>query len=459
MAFPPAFWLFWLAVLQLPSAVATTTTTTARLCDPLPNSAHENCRYGGCCHQAINDIWADAWTEAQKRSGLPSTIIANLSRAEPVGKALGVSDLLEQPVSKDVLENNPLKLYLHLHINRISAINQKAQNFKMQYKLKWVWRDCRTLFNCSESVTVNDEHAAFRSFWQPRWDVPEMEEEEYHMIKKEFDFIGNGMSMMSESRVGTFRCSFEFKDLPFDKQKCKLHFNVPGSKSDKLTLHWLEVSSDELTNAEWKISNGPDWLESESIETDRATNYDRRSRSYSQLTAEFTLKRDSGFLLNNFLVPVVLFYLLSYIGLWLDINAVPARVAAGVIPVLTTSNKMNSLASVLPPISYPTRLGRLMYLNLFLITIHFVEYGMVHWASKKFKAMNEKKKVDDDVKNMAAEDGETIVLPEEPLLQRIEKNVVILIHRYLEFTMRILSPTVYIITTISSWRHCDACRD
>lgn len=419
----------------------------AQLCEKLSDTMHNFCEYGGCCREAPPGPFSPLWVIAQNRTGLPTALRNMLSTASPIGTYLGITDLLNSPESKEVMEGKPLGLHLHLHIERISAINQKAQNFKMQFELRWIWRDCRTLFNCSNTITTVDDDAAFGRFWRPRWSIPEMEDEEYHMIRKEFAFFGNGLSTLRESHVGTFRCSFEFTNMPFDVQKCKLRFKVPGTTSDQLSLNWVEVTSDKLSNSEWTISQGSSWSTSHTLERTPKTSYSEQS-SFSQLTAELTLTRDPGYLLSNFVSQITLFYILSYIGLWLDFNAVPARVAAGVIPALTTSNKMNALAAILPPISYSTRLSSLMSMSLHLIVIHFVEYGMVHWAVKTIKARNEKKKTAEDVKKAAVEDGAVAVHTDEPLYRVVEEKLARLIHAYLELMVRIISPIVYIIGTI-----------
>lgn len=416
----------------------------AQLCDKLTDDMHNFCDFGGCCWQAPPGPFSPLWVAAQARSGLPSALRTMVSTGSPIATHLGITSLVDTPASPDRLAGKPLGVHLHLQVDRISAINQKAQNFKMQFELQWVWRDCRTLFNCSDPLTVVDGDAAFGRFWQPRWSIPEMEDEEYHMIRKQYSFYGNGLSRLRESHVGTFRCSFDFTDMPSDVQKCKLRIKLPGFSSDQVVLNWLEVTSDKLANSEWKIDQGPSWSTSSTLEKTPQSSYAVQT-SFSQLTAEVTLSRDPGYLLNAFVSQIILFYILSYIGLWLDFNAVPARVAAGVIPALTTSNKMNALSSILPPISYSTRLSDFMSLSLYLIVLHFVEYGIFHWAVKTIKSKNEKKKATED---RNAEDGAAVVRAEEPFYSRAVEKLARLIAAYLENTVRTVSPMIYIIGTI-----------
>merc|ERR1712113_1323125 len=110
--------------------------------------------------------------------------------------------------------------------------------------------------------------------------------------------------------------------------------------------------------------------------------------SSSQLTAEFGIKRKSYFVMQNFVGPVCMFYTLSWVGLWVDVAAVPARAAIGIIPVLVTSNKISALSASLPPIGYSTRLGDFMSATLMFLTVHMLEFGIAHFAARWYAKLS-----------------------------------------------------------------------
>lgn len=257
---------------------------------------------------------------------------------------------------------------------------------------------------------------------------------------------GGGMNHYQEHRVSTLQCSMDFTDMPFDSQTCKVTLYIPGSNVAEMMLSWVETTSEQLSNAEWTINQGSDWTLSEENDTREEWG---NTAVYSTLTAEIKLERNPGYLVQNFVNTVVLFYILSYMGFWLSPDAVPARVAAGVIPVLTTSNKMSSLSATLPPISYSTRLGTLMNFNLYIIVIHFVEYGAIQWAGRRVKSDAKRKADIADDANKWVSDELLPVVQKEPAPQRFQSQLAHVLNAYGEIFMRIASPTVYIVGMVA----------
>ena len=68
----------------------------------------------------------------------------------------------------------------------------------------------------------------------------------------------------------------------------------------------------------------------------------RRQGSYSGILYTLKLKRDPGFYWTFYMLPAMLFVFLSYSSFWVDKNAVPARVALGILSILITLNSINS---------------------------------------------------------------------------------------------------------------------
>merc|ERR1711881_182670 len=85
---------------------------------------------------------------------------------------------------------------------------------------------------------------------------------------------------------------------------------------------------------------------------------------------------------SNYILPTVLYWLVSWFGLWIEPTAVPARATIGIIPVLVMTNKMNSLAASLPPISQFTRLQSFMLMSLVVITMQMLEFAVAHMAGR-----------------------------------------------------------------------------
>merc|ERR1712039_803325 len=141
----------------------------------------------------------------------------------------------------------------------------------------------------------------------------------------------------------------------------------------------------------------------------------------------------------NYVIQAIFIYGISWIGLFIDRAAVPARAAVGVIPVLVITNKMSALAAALPPISYATRLESFMVMSLWMITLNMLEYGVVHFSTRVCKMYADRFKPDEAAG--ADEGNNTITSPAKVIGWRLAT----FLDANFETHMRWLSPLVFAI--------------
>jgi len=222
--------------------------------------------------------------------------------------------------------------------------------------------------------------------------------------------------------------------------ECKLTFLIPDVSDSVIKLKWVDLEGEEMSNAEWSIEQVKDWRKYRKTGTFMSAWGPENS---SQLLVEFTLKRRPAFLVNTFVVQACLFYVLSGVGLWIDLNSVPARAAIAVIPVLVTSNMMNALASMIPPISYATRLSNFILITLLMISAHMLEFGIAHYAMRRYKALLE---TVNKWEQMSQDNAAGL-----PCRVKMEFMVVNRMHLSFEILMRVLSPVIYTIAACAIW--------
>lgn len=404
---------------------------------------------GGCCENLTG--WHVEWvSHLLNRSGVPSAVIGQLAKAEPVGKTLGISNLADRPRSAAALNGKRQGLGLSLHIYRISSIDQKRQSFDMQYTTRWSWQDCRLLFNCKEVLSVDNDHPYYRDFWKPFVTVIEKEFEEVSVVTGRHSFWGEGVDHYVETHFSTFRCSFDFTKMPIDEQTCNITFALPGKDVLDYAVEWVDITADSLANAEWDILDVAQWSRDTSyISTSHSsTEVDLRLREGKMpiLSTGFTLKRRPSYLINQFVYTCMLFYVLSWMSMWIDPAVIPARLAACTVPALTVSNKMNALASVLPPISYQTNIQNFMSMVLFLIVFNALAFVALHFAIRRMKASAEREKKYADA---SPEDADDRTLPAASIEQKLATCIV----KYADPTLRIFSPLVLVVSSVVIFTH------
>eukprot|EP00928_Gymnodinium_smaydae_P090068 TRINITY_DN73921_c0_g1_i1.p1 TRINITY_DN73921_c0_g1~~TRINITY_DN73921_c0_g1_i1.p1 ORF type:complete len:470 (-),score=54.07 TRINITY_DN73921_c0_g1_i1:258-1667(-) len=410
--------------------------------------------YGRRC-PLDDSFWGSLFKKLRKRKAVEPVLIRELATAAAVSEELGgISNLNSVPMSNSSIHSNPQTVALSLKILRLSDFSQRMQTFDMHYSLTWYWRDCRLLTSCM-MVTVSDQSPEFSMFWTPPSRIKEQIRDETSMVKKRLQLFGHGWASLQEEHVSTFRCSFNFADLPFDTQTCKLTFLFPGEPDTSFRLDWNPIypalESSDLSDGEWDIDQSVNWRRGSGSEE---FTYFMGKGNSSVLTAEFKIRRRSRNMLQTYVTASVLFYLLSWIGLWIDPAAVPARAAIGIITVLVIANRQSALSSDLPPIGYSTRLDSFVSLSLFMLVVHMLEYGVVHYSGRHYKRLLEGRKrlqeaVDLEDKYTDNKDTHSFAIVAWPTFsERIVFRIAQFAHLSLEVHMRWLSLLVYLVAGV-----------
>eukprot|EP00928_Gymnodinium_smaydae_P064716 TRINITY_DN4798_c0_g1_i2.p1 TRINITY_DN4798_c0_g1~~TRINITY_DN4798_c0_g1_i2.p1 ORF type:complete len:442 (-),score=59.70 TRINITY_DN4798_c0_g1_i2:190-1515(-) len=394
---------------------------------------------GGKCpldHPRFGRIWR---TYAQRFSE-EGALLNMVATGQPLSKELGeVTTLNTLPVSNSTIEGKALDLVLTMTVLRVSEISQRDQMYKMHYILKWYWRDCRVLSRC-DTLSVYDTNDLFSSFWRPPVRITEREHDELSMKVQHHVLYGYGWHSFIEEHVSKFRCRFEFAELPFDSHRCRLTFSLPGVPNSSIRLLWYQgdpnvapVEGEKLKSSAWEIDQVPDWK----IGTSDEQFYDLdKKKTISRLVVTFNIKRAPA-VMASYITFAFLFFLLNWIGLWIDPAAVPARAAFGIIPILVIANMMNSLDATLPPMGYSTRLSSFLSMTLSMMVLHVLAYAAVHHASRLHKRILEEKKRKED---LVQEEG-VPVKTGEPYSWKI----ITFLHLRLETHLRWMSLLIYFV--------------
>lgn len=327
------------------------------------------------CDAVEDETISQTFRHFAEREDLPEVLLEQILTGYPV--MTGVDATSPFPVNAESVAKKPLSLIVDLSVSHISNINHLSQTFDLQYELVWRFRDCRLLSRC-KLLIVDHGSLEFRRLWRPAYLIEERVADERDIAVMQYYIMGDGSVTMTEDRHSTFRCKFHFAEMPFDVQACALTIRLPGTSSNRIMLTMDSVNTSQLELVEWYVSPNEEWNISSSEEffPFPKPHFER------VVTIQFTLTRRKHYQMTVFMFPSIIFYVLSWVGLWMDHGAVPARVAVGIIPVLTMTNTLIGFAKAMPPISYETRIHLAMLYTLGFIGMHLVEYGAVHTAWK-----------------------------------------------------------------------------
>jgi len=133
--------------------------------------------------------------------------------------------------------------------------------------------------------------------------------------------------------------------------------------------------------------------------------------AWDYLTMSFDYSRQPKFLVDQVMMPAILFVLVSYIQFWVDPTAAPARATLAVIPVLIMLTLSSSMYRSLPEGSQRMWLTDNLMILTFLCILAALQFGVVQYCLIKERARANKsdglKKVADTARLLLRQaDGE-----------------------------------------------------
>eukprot|EP00401_Gymnodinium_catenatum_P028680 CAMPEP_0117465976 /NCGR_PEP_ID=MMETSP0784-20121206/4903_1 /TAXON_ID=39447 /ORGANISM="" /LENGTH=457 /DNA_ID=CAMNT_0005259901 /DNA_START=91 /DNA_END=1464 /DNA_ORIENTATION=+ len=290
--------------------------------------------------------------------------------------------------------SDPRLVRADIAVDSLFKIDARAQQYDMKISGVLSWTDCTAVFNGYEA-TVGTYHI-ITEMAQPWWE-PQVEYQEMRGQRAAgpgyWDLWYPGTFYRHFSKVGTFACPMDFAKLPFDTQLCKLHIGMTSRpRTDvQFVAGAVVLPAAGLKNAQWKIGG---FALKEVIESRPVAGI---PTNFSTLELSFTLERDPNYYQVSVVVPVIIIWLLSFTGLFIPVEALPARGVLGLIPVLIVVNTQTRVLDGLPSISYMTKLTLYMTLTKVLLMIHMIEFGLIAWSRKhtatKDKMLEEKRKL------------------------------------------------------------------
>lgn len=107
-------------------------------------------------------------------------------------------------------------------------------------------------------------------------------------------------------------------------------------------------------------------------------NGDFPSGNFSCIYFTVHMRRDRSYYLIQVYLPSALIVILSWIGFWINYDAVPARLSLSVITVLTISTQTGDVRTQLPPVSYIKALDVWMSMCLIMVFASLIQFAIVN---------------------------------------------------------------------------------
>jgi hypothetical protein len=249
-------------------------------------------------------------------------------------------------------DGSPDSVAVQFYIDRFHGINQREQTWGLTGYMRAEWYDLRLAFN--ETVAMASKLSLYPRQAEQVWQ-PDLYFERFVDASSITGTDGYGESLFiypdgrvkrSQQRSFTFACDLNLDEMPFDVQECHWTLGLYSSTADQVLVRWANETE---ALAAWDDPRcSEEWAAVSLRQQDVLKVYESMgSYSYAEASVEF-VRTNPWTKMNQYFVVGVCLVGLSYMGVWINPAATPARVVLSTITILNVITNYNSLASQIP---------------------------------------------------------------------------------------------------------------
>ncbi|KAK0412841.1 hypothetical protein QR680_006441 [Steinernema hermaphroditum] len=279
--------------------------------------------------------------------------------------------------------DKPVDVGITIHVSSISAVSEVDMDFTLDFYLRQTWQDPRLAFGkidmrfeTIESLTVGVDY--LERLWKPDTFFPNEKKSFFHVATTHNSFLRidpDGTVFTSQRLTVTATCPMKLHLFPMDSQKCKLEIESYGYSVLDI-IYFFNKSSESISRSEFEL---PQFV---LIDVQISSKIEKLSSgAYSRLQCVFLFKRNIGFYIIQIYLPSILIVVISWVSFWLSRDATPARVALGVLTVLTMTTLMTTTNAAMPKVSYVKSIDIFLGVSFLMVFSSLLEYAAVGYIS------------------------------------------------------------------------------
>ena len=318
-----------------------------------------------------------------------STIWATLAMSAAVlfadARALHAQEV---SVSPPGIGKEPVTVDYLVYLADISEIRGREQSFDANFFIQLKWKDER-LVGASQSLRTVE----LREIWHPRVVVLNQTEGIQTSFPEVASVAADGTVTYRQRYIGQLSQPLNLGDFPFDAHRLSIRFAAEGHSTQDISFR-----PGRFTGKQKRVGGAiadslslPDWTVEGFEITPEPVHVPGSGRSAAGFAFHFDATRHGIYYVWNLILPLVLIVMMSWIACWIDPTELRTQMGLGTSAVLTMIAYRFVLASLLPRLSYLTRLDRFTILSTLLvflmvlkvaITIRYVKADKVDLARR-----------------------------------------------------------------------------
>ncbi|KAF7404606.1 hypothetical protein HZH66_003512 [Vespula vulgaris] len=247
----------------------------------------------------------------------------------------------------------PVTVDFSIFVVDINSINVEDMDFRVDMFVRQSWTESR-LYMLDDIFEEGDDYVIFPAefydnLWQPDPYFLNSKVSEIATLNHKFSSVTlyrNKTVRYSARMHAIIACQMEFQLYPMDIQVCPIYVESFSYNSQKLRLRWDDSGvtvNPELKLLQYNIGKPVVFEETTMME---------KNGNFSRLVVLFRFERQIGHHLIQTFAPSTLVVMFSWFSFWLDLDAIPGRVALLVTSMLTLVTMFTGLKSDIPPVAY-----------------------------------------------------------------------------------------------------------
>ena len=261
----------------------------------------------------------------------------------------------------------PVEVDIQLYMSDLTGIEDAEQSFAADLFVRARWTDPRLAHRGSQPCSV-----AETAIWTPALQLLNRRKLERVRVP-ELSVAPDGRVTRRVRVYGDFSFRADLSDFPFDDQELRFILVAEyGVEDVKLVARAEKLGMGEtLSVTNWNVQLDGSYPSEHYVTSE--------DRSRSRLDVIFKAQRLTGFYTWQLLVPLFLVVMMTWTVFWMPLEFVAPRVGLVATSMLTLIAYRFSMASILPPIAYLTRLDQFMVASSLLVFAALASAVAVTW--------------------------------------------------------------------------------
>jgi hypothetical protein len=286
------------------------------------------------------------------------------------------------PRSRPVADSGPTRVTVMIYMVDLMKIVDAEQSFLADIVVVAEWRDPRLAGIWDELHMVDSS-----TVWTPRLQIVNKQELDLS-LGDTVEVMPDGTATQRQRLTGYFRSPLDLRDFPLDEQRFQIQVVAPAVDQSELEL----VPDDELPTRSQPLSIS-DWSVAPARIVPFTLPAAAAGRTLPGLVLEFEATRQFSYYLVQVLLPLIAIIMMSWTVFWVDPSVIPARMSVVVTAMLTIIAYRFALGSMVPKLSYLTRLdwfllGATMLVLLALVAVAATSYFVSHQRNRPVVLIN-----------------------------------------------------------------------